>query len=210
MYRNSKSVSVLFFVATLLGMLLPSLASALGTPDGLPPPMETICDTQTGAAYGLCNAYCEAMDCDSDSAQASTSACEKVFSKFNQITGALPPCELQCPLVNQDVYPYFSGVVKGEVVLNRCARDSNWIPEITGVVVWSETDTPSPPTTNNPDGSPAGAVWIAYPSGGGVLYSGGDGGETTQDLSLEQYGACKGLLETAITSTPGLVCDEVQ
>ena len=200
MYRNSKSVSVLFFVATLLGMLLPSLASALGTPDGLPPPMETICDTQTGAAYGLCNAYCEAMDCDSDSAQASTSACEKVSSKFNQITGALPPCELQCPLVNEDVYPYFSGVVNGEVVLNSCARDSNWIPGLTGVVVWSQTDTPS-------TGSPAGADRIAHPRGGGVLYSGGDGGETTQDLSLEQYDACKALLETAITSTPGLVCD---
>ena len=33
------------------------------TPDGVPPSLETVCDAETGAAYGLCTAYCEAMDC---------------------------------------------------------------------------------------------------------------------------------------------------
>ena len=46
----------------------------LGTPDGQPPSMETVCDGQSGAAFGLCNAYCEAMDCDSPDPQASPQA----------------------------------------------------------------------------------------------------------------------------------------
>ena len=35
------------------------------TPDGLTPSEETVCDRYEGNAFGLCNAYCEAMDCDS-------------------------------------------------------------------------------------------------------------------------------------------------
>jgi len=41
----------------------------------------------------LCNAYCEAMDCDSDEPQASDTACDKVLDRFEQATGSLPPCE---------------------------------------------------------------------------------------------------------------------
>ena len=41
------------------------------TPDGVTPAEETVCDGLSGAAFGLCNAYCEAMDCDSDSTKAS-------------------------------------------------------------------------------------------------------------------------------------------
>lgn len=33
----------------------------------------------TGKLNGLCNAYCEAMDCDSDNPHASKEACERVF-----------------------------------------------------------------------------------------------------------------------------------
>ena len=32
--------------------------AAAQTPDGSPPAEETVCDGQTGAAYGLCTAYC--------------------------------------------------------------------------------------------------------------------------------------------------------
>ena len=68
------------------------------TPDGQPPAQEDVCDGQVGAAYGLCNAYCEAMDCDSAEAQASDMACDKVLERFLNITGVpLPQCTELCP-----------------------------------------------------------------------------------------------------------------
>ena len=62
---------------------------------------ESVCDGEQGAAYGLCNAFCDAMDCDGDDPQASETACDKVQSKFEQVTGHQPPClapppELPC------------------------------------------------------------------------------------------------------------------
>ena len=51
------------------------------------------CEGQTGAAFGLCNAYCEAMDCDSDDPQASDQACVHVLDNFVKLTGTeIPPC----------------------------------------------------------------------------------------------------------------------
>ncbi len=81
-----KSILPLCLLLTFAG------AAAAQTPDGDPPSEETVCDGQTGAAYGLCTAFCEAMDCDSDDPQASQTACDKVAGKFLQITGEAPPC----------------------------------------------------------------------------------------------------------------------
>jgi hypothetical protein len=72
-------------------------ATLAQTPDGDPPSVETVCDAETGAAYGLCTAYCEAMDCDSDAPNASATACSKVGSKFQNVTGRDVPCALACP-----------------------------------------------------------------------------------------------------------------
>ena len=71
--------------------------AAAQTADGETPAEEDVCDGESGAAYGLCNAYCEAMDCHLDEPNASAKACEKVGSKFEQITGRRPPCDLFCP-----------------------------------------------------------------------------------------------------------------
>lgn len=81
-----------------LGLLLICSGMAVAqTPDWMTPSEETICDTETGAAFGLCNAFCEAMDCDSANAQASPTACSKVKAKFANITGRdFLPCEV-CP-----------------------------------------------------------------------------------------------------------------
>jgi hypothetical protein len=68
----------------------------LGTPDGIPPAFETICDGQTGAAHGLCTAYCEAMDCDSPKPHASAQACAKIANNFVRITGQPLPCDCPC------------------------------------------------------------------------------------------------------------------
>lgn len=54
------------------------------TPDEITPAVEDICMTSgfVGKEYGLCNAYCEAMDCDSESPQASDQACTRVLDKL--------------------------------------------------------------------------------------------------------------------------------
>jgi hypothetical protein len=84
--------------------------SSLGTPDGVPPSGETICQGLTGAAHGLCTAYCEAMDCDSANPQASQKACDKVAASYAKITGqGTLPCD--CPCVTQ--LPGWIDVVNG-------------------------------------------------------------------------------------------------
>ncbi len=90
-------------------------AGGVGTPDGVPPAIENICDGQTGSAFGLCNAYCEAMDCHLDEPQASATACSKVGTKFEQVTGTPPPCE--CPCVN---FELFASVVSGASPVEAC------------------------------------------------------------------------------------------
>ena len=82
---------------TLALLLICSGAALAQTPDGETPAQETVCDDESGAAYGLCNAYCEAMDCDGEP-QASATACTKVQNKFTQLTGRDVPCEVvECP-----------------------------------------------------------------------------------------------------------------
>ncbi len=71
-------------------------STALGTPDGVPPSGETVCNGLVGAAHGLCTAFCEAMDCDSGAPQASQKACDKVAANFLKITGQGLPCDCPC------------------------------------------------------------------------------------------------------------------
>lgn len=72
----------------------PALA---GTPDGVPPAFEDVCDGEQGKANGLCTAYCEAMDCDSGS-NASEMACNQVKGRWQALTGRTSmPCESACP-----------------------------------------------------------------------------------------------------------------
>ena len=85
---------------TLAFLLICSGAALAQTPDEMPPALETVCDAETGAAYGLCNAYCEAMDCESDAPSASATACSKVRDKFQNVTGRDVPCELTCPCMS--------------------------------------------------------------------------------------------------------------
>ncbi len=56
-----------------------------------PPCPANICDELEGALFGLCTAYCEAMDCDSLAPRADAIACAKVSSNFKKIAGGNPP-----------------------------------------------------------------------------------------------------------------------
>jgi hypothetical protein len=78
----------------IMGMLVIALNLNAKTPDGQPPAEEEVCLGETGSAYGLCNAYCEAMDCDSDDPKASEKACNALLRNYQRITGYADfPCE---------------------------------------------------------------------------------------------------------------------
>ncbi len=86
----NKYIYVLFVAM----MLCAGTTSYAQTADGQTPAIETGCDSESGAAFGLCNAYCEAMDCDAvEETQASDKACARVFAQFSKITGReIPSC----------------------------------------------------------------------------------------------------------------------
>ncbi len=64
------------------------------TPDGETPAVEKVCDDYTGRAFGICNAYCEAIDCDDPASNASPTACDQLEDKFAKATGEkMPACE---------------------------------------------------------------------------------------------------------------------
>ncbi len=100
---NRTLTAVLFLVVLAALTSSPVFAQ---TPDGETPAEEEVCDPLAGAAFGLCNAYCEAMDCHLPDAEhpdatpnASPTACLKVKDNFIKITGlAELPCEaVACP-----------------------------------------------------------------------------------------------------------------
>lgn len=103
MMRNLAQTTVIVLVLSLLvaGAAVATtpeqFAEQFNTPDDMTPAMEDICDETTGKANGLCVAYCEAMDCDSENPNANATACIRVGENFTRLTGELPPCERACP-----------------------------------------------------------------------------------------------------------------
>ena len=85
-------ISALALTAAVLVTLHPQALSAK-TPDGLPPSQEIVCSGLTGAAFGLCNAYCEAQDCDVHPRP----SCAQLRRNFARVTGSdVFPCDLFC------------------------------------------------------------------------------------------------------------------
>ena len=55
------------------------------------------CEGEEGAAFGLCNAYCNAMNCDDPYVyQNLTAACDSVAENFEKITGVQLSCAPSC------------------------------------------------------------------------------------------------------------------
>ena len=119
----------IFPVLALALLFVPSGLSWAETPDGQTPSEETVCDSQRGAAYGLCTAYCEAMDCDSPAPQASPTACSRVRGNYERITGLPLPCEATCPCVG--VLPLFRDFVNGTAEAAVCQEDSSFTTLVT-------------------------------------------------------------------------------
>jgi len=66
--------------ATLLAVLAFAPISLAQIADGETPAQEPVCDDLNGAWYGLCVAYCEAMDGHLGDPFASDRACERVLT----------------------------------------------------------------------------------------------------------------------------------
>lgn len=99
---NSSGFLRLLLVST--GLLLAFAAAAGAGPggsqrtgDGMTPAEETVCDGDP--FFGLCNAYCEALDCDSgeNRTPAAERSCQRVLNNYFKKTGGVPPCECPCP-----------------------------------------------------------------------------------------------------------------
>jgi len=84
----------IFKGAVAVALLAVSSVGFANTPDGETPAVETICNTFKGAvggAFGLCNAFCEAMDCGDPNVYASEMACQKVNDNFAKKFGMRLP-----------------------------------------------------------------------------------------------------------------------
>ncbi len=110
MFNNTSMKFLTLLGATLL--LLTALpAQAQRTGDHIVPAIETVCDGDP-FNFGLCNAYCEALDCDSDTPLGTPKACaNKLKNYVKHSGGALPPCEQSCPC-DFDVESDFADVVQ--------------------------------------------------------------------------------------------------
>ncbi len=111
--KRSYCHSLVFTCAVLV---LSGSTAAASTADGLPPAAEDICGKWglDGRLNGLCNAYCEAMDCDAENPQASPQACARVLGRIEAALGDTPfPT---CADVDDD------GVPNG---LDNCPNNAN-------------------------------------------------------------------------------------
>ena len=101
-----KQIVVGLAVMLALGAVqLTATAANAQTADGTTPADELFCDDNfDGQLRGLCNAFCEAMDCDSLNAQASANACikmeEKIAPLLEEDNAAYGPPDLEITMAN--------------------------------------------------------------------------------------------------------------
>jgi hypothetical protein len=171
-------------------LLLICTGTALAsTPDGTPPSGETVCDGEVGAAYGLCTAYCEAMDCESDDPHASETACNKVGTKFLNITGRDVPCEVPAAACICASLPEWNAVLEGA---NSCFEGSVSV-FLSTEPVWDFTE----------------YAYSDKPQTSGSFSCGYTASGTTANLRLttaEESLACVRLIRNVIASR-GLTCE---
>lgn len=81
-------------ILAVAGLLLICGSLCAQTPDGLTPANEDVCNVYSGKAFGLCSAYCEALDCDSPEGQNyGETACTTLLARFESLTDqGLPLC----------------------------------------------------------------------------------------------------------------------
>lgn len=225
--RDLRPAVLLILGAVSLAALAALFAApaAAQTPDGLPPALETVCDLESGAAFGWCNAYCEAMDCDlandSDPAtepKASATACSKVRTKFQQQTGRDMPCEVSCPCTdNPEQFPVWAAYLAGDLEGVSCLQDGDFC-EFIGVLDPAACTPPEGDITYievllsmpvNPENPPIQTGFVTASSLGlddaiPTAFC-GDSAAAIIPLTAEQGAFCKAQLDAALAAS-GLYC----
>lgn len=84
----TRSLSTILLLAAALA--LGADGAAAKTPDGETPAVEHVCDDLAGAAFGLCNAFCEAQDCELQ--EELDTSCLQLLESYRRQTGEDPPC----------------------------------------------------------------------------------------------------------------------
>jgi hypothetical protein len=105
--------------------------SSAETVDDLALVEESVCDKAgyTGELWGLCNAYCETMDCDGKDVNAADVACDNVLDNFiSKSGGGELPCQVfgirseeQC--INEFSEDFIICYDQYEIALNECNGD---------------------------------------------------------------------------------------
>lgn len=85
------TIARLVFLTALLGLFSAPLMA-----DGLPPSEETVCDALnadgvTPGLFGLCNAYCEAKDCDEYPEGEEPRSCNRLLANYERRAGDSDP-----------------------------------------------------------------------------------------------------------------------
>jgi hypothetical protein len=168
-------------LAILLCLGLGTVVSAQ-TPDGETPSQEDVCDGQKGAAFGLCNAYCEAMDCDSDNPNANAKACDRVKGNFERITGERLPCDLFCPCFTAE------DLQQGTIAL--CADPFPGFPDLAGIIYTDGRRVCSGALCGTVDGSLSCAI---QPISGGLII---------ELVTAEENADCRTLIGEACPAPP--------
>lgn len=93
---QARVVSFAFGVVIALSLFGSAGVQARGARDGA-------CAGERGAAFGLCVAYCVALDCDAEHRHAGARACGRLQAAYLRFTGLRPPCvRATCPCSSFD------------------------------------------------------------------------------------------------------------
>ena len=109
-----RSVWILVAIVLFVG----GVSASAKTPDGKTPSVETVCDNEQGAAFGLCNAYCEAKDCGDPNQTSTNRSCNNLREHFEELTGRPMPCDVSCPC--SGMVELFGQITSGAVHVNQC------------------------------------------------------------------------------------------
>lgn len=197
------------------------------TPDGQTPAQETVCSSLSGKSFGICNAYCEAMDCDYPGHKASNNACQKKLDQWSELhPGVTIPCAARKASLNvtKEASPqdYTNG---GIVTYTVTVINTGEVPLIISCPVQDISNIPIP-NTNHPIDcatfSPS--LYIALPVGesavatynvsfADALAAVGDGGTVQNTVKVNGTGIngvvappASATVTANVTDSPPRVC----
>ena len=104
-------------------------AEAQRTGDHIVPSIETVCDGDP-FNFGLCNAYCEALDCESATPLGTPRACSNLLRNYKKKSGgALPPCACPCAFAIQSDLEELIAIAEAEEGFIPVISDDTYVQE---------------------------------------------------------------------------------